>query len=88
MNCNTNQLPASGISSIETQRRPIRVKARAELPGCPIDSVNRGVRKCTLPFVRINGMILFDSSTLGYYFRRKYPAMAAAIRDNRPVLEN
>jgi hypothetical protein len=88
MNCDTNQLPLSIIRSIETQQRPIRVKALAELLGCSIDSVYRGVRKGTFPFLRINGMILFDPSTLGHYFRRKYPAMAAAIRDSRPVLEN
>lgn len=76
MKSNICERPASLISAIESEKHPIRVKVLAEILGCSIHTVYRAVRKGTVPFLRINGTIRFDPTTLGNYFRRKYPAMA------------
>jgi hypothetical protein len=80
--CEESVKPWSLIGAIEAFNRPITVKELAEIRHRSIDTIYREVAQCKLPFFR-DGGIVFDPATLGMHFRKRYPAMAAAVRVSR-----
>ena len=70
--------PFNLIVVIETYGKPITVKELARISSTSIDTIYRAARLGMYPFYRCGGIIVFDPSTLGQYYRRMYPAMAAA----------
>jgi hypothetical protein len=74
--------PWNLIGAIEEYERPITVKELAAIRHRSIDTVYREVDRHKLPFFR-DGGILFDPAALGMHYRKKYPAMAAAVRVSR-----
>jgi len=75
--------PRNLIGAIEEVEGPICVRRLAEIRERSIWTIYRDVQKGALPYYRDGGQIMFDPSTLGMHYRKKYPSMAAALRMNR-----